>query len=80
MLADQSIVKEEKERMLAEMEARDTELRAEAENAAMLAAQIKAMESKLLVGGKSIDVHTAEQERRLKAHKKKIEEHEKEQR
>lgn len=78
MLADQTIVKEEKARLLAEMEQREAELRQEAEAAAMLASQIKAMESKLLVGGKAIVVHTAEQERKLLARKKQIEEHNRE--
>ncbi len=54
-------------------------MRYEDEANAALAAKIAAMESKLLVGGKTISAHTADQERKLRQkHKEILEQEEKE--
>eukprot|EP00730_Choanoeca_flexa_P020132 TRINITY_DN9839_c0_g1_i6.p1 TRINITY_DN9839_c0_g1~~TRINITY_DN9839_c0_g1_i6.p1 ORF type:complete len:767 (+),score=207.85 TRINITY_DN9839_c0_g1_i6:164-2464(+) len=72
MMADHTMLQEDKDKLLADLDARTKEIQKEQRQAAELAAKIKTMESKLLVGGKSIAEHTAEQERQLRARQKQI--------
>uniref|UniRef100_A0A3Q2QN98 Kinesin-like protein n=1 Tax=Fundulus heteroclitus TaxID=8078 RepID=A0A3Q2QN98_FUNHE len=72
VLEDHSLVAEEKERLLREKEKKMEDLRREREVGEMLAAKVKAMESKLLVGGKNIVDHTNEQQRMLEMRRQEI--------
>ncbi|XP_015260569.1 PREDICTED: kinesin-like protein KIF3B [Cyprinodon variegatus] len=72
ILEDHSLVAEEKERLLREKEKKMEDLRREREVGEMLAAKVKAMESKLLVGGKNILDHTNEQQRMLELRRQEI--------
>uniref|UniRef100_A0A9J7Z4G8 Kinesin-like protein n=1 Tax=Cyprinus carpio carpio TaxID=630221 RepID=A0A9J7Z4G8_CYPCA len=69
---DHSLVAEEKQRLLKEKEKKMDDLRKEKEASEMLAAKVKAMESKLLVGGKNIVDHTNEQQRILELKRQEI--------
>uniref|UniRef100_A0A3Q0RFC4 Kinesin-like protein n=1 Tax=Amphilophus citrinellus TaxID=61819 RepID=A0A3Q0RFC4_AMPCI len=72
ILEDHSLVAEEKARLLKEKEKKMEDLRKEKEAGEMLAAKVKAMESKLLVGGKNIVDHTNEQQRMLEQKRQEI--------
>uniref|UniRef100_A0A8C5VB30 Kinesin-like protein n=1 Tax=Microcebus murinus TaxID=30608 RepID=A0A8C5VB30_MICMU len=63
---------EEKMRLLKEKEKKMEDLRREKDAAEMLGAKIKAMESKLLVGGKNIVDHTNEQQKILEQKRQEI--------
>ncbi|XP_054904554.1 kinesin-like protein KIF3B isoform X2 [Poeciliopsis prolifica] len=72
VLEDHSLVAEEKDRLLREKERKMEDLKKEREVGEMLAAKVKAMESKLLVGGKNIVDHTNEQQRMLELRRQEI--------
>ncbi|TRY83649.1 hypothetical protein DNTS_017542 [Danionella cerebrum] len=72
IMEDHSLVAEEKQRLLKEKERKMGDLRREKEASEMLAAKVKAMESKLLVGGKNIVDHTNEQQRILELKRQEI--------
>ncbi|XP_030590421.1 kinesin-like protein KIF3B isoform X5 [Archocentrus centrarchus] len=72
ILEDHSLVAEEKARLLKEKEKKMEDLRKEKEAGEMLSAKVKAMESKLLVGGKNIVDHTNEQQRMLEQKRQEI--------
>nr|XP_014353786.1 PREDICTED: kinesin-like protein KIF3B isoform X2 [Latimeria chalumnae] len=72
ILEDHSLVADEKQKLLKEKERKMDELRREKEAAEMLGAKIKAMESKLLVGGKNIVDHTNEQQKVLEQKRQEI--------
>ncbi|KAK1801674.1 hypothetical protein P4O66_022321 [Electrophorus voltai] len=72
IMEDHSLVAEEKQRLLTEKERKMDDLRREKEASEMLAAKVKAMESKLLVGGKNIVDHTNEQQRMLEQKRQEI--------
>ncbi|CAI5646564.1 unnamed protein product [Oreochromis niloticus] len=72
ILDDHSLVAEEKARLLKEKEKKMEDLRKEREAGEKLAAKVKAMESKLLVGGKNIVDHTNEQQRMLEQKRQEI--------
>lgn len=59
-------------RLLKEKEKKMEDLRREKDAAEMLGAKIKAMESKLLVGGKNIVDHTNEQQKILEQKRQEI--------
>ncbi|XP_028857943.1 kinesin-like protein KIF3C isoform X2 [Denticeps clupeoides] len=69
---DRSLVAEEKQRMLEEKERMMGDLRKEQEATELLTAKFKAMESKLLVGGKNIIDHTNEQQKMLEQKRQEI--------
>ncbi|XP_071774794.1 kinesin-like protein KIF3B [Centroberyx gerrardi] len=72
IMEDHSLVAEEKLRLLREKEKKMEDLKREREAGEMLAAKVKAMESKLLVGGKNIVDHTNEQQRILEHRRQEI--------
>lgn len=72
IMDDHSLVAEEKERLLREKENKMEDLKREREAGEMLAAKVKAMESKLLVGGKNIVDHTNEQQKMLELKRREI--------
>ncbi|XP_040919746.1 kinesin-like protein KIF3B [Toxotes jaculatrix] len=72
IMEDHSLVAEEKVRLLKEKEKKMEDLRREREAGEMLAAKVKSMESKLLVGGKNIVDHTNEQQRMLEQRRHEI--------
>ncbi|XP_041954629.1 kinesin-like protein KIF3B [Alosa sapidissima] len=72
ILEDHSLVAEEKLRLLKEKERKMDDLHREKEASELLSAKIKAMESKLLVGGKNIVDHTNEQQKILELKRKEI--------
>ncbi|GAA6104201.1 kinesin-like protein KIF3B [Tachysurus ichikawai] len=72
IMEDHSLVAEKKQRLLLEKEKKMNDLHREKEASEMLAAKIKAMESKLLVGGKNIVDHTNEQQRILDQKRQEI--------
>ncbi|XP_078494760.1 kinesin family member 3B [Ciona intestinalis] len=65
ILQDKSMAEEERARLLKEQQAKLEELKRQQEAKDELTAKIKAMQSKLLVGGRTIVDHTNEQEREL---------------
>ncbi|XP_059897573.1 kinesin-like protein KIF3C [Gadus macrocephalus] len=69
---DRSLLAEEKQRLLGEKERMMGDLRKEQEAAEQLSAKYKAMESKLLVGGKNITDHTNEQQKMLEMKRQEI--------
>ncbi|XP_041831871.1 kinesin-like protein KIF3C [Melanotaenia boesemani] len=69
---DQFLLAEEKQRLLGEKEKMMGDLRKEQEAAEQLTAKYKAMESKLLVGGKNIIDHTNEQQKMLEMKRQEI--------
>uniref|UniRef100_A0A0K8RTR9 Kinesin-like protein n=1 Tax=Crotalus horridus TaxID=35024 RepID=A0A0K8RTR9_CROHD len=72
ILEDHSLVAEDKMRLLKEKERKMEDLKREKEAAEKLGAKIKAMESKLLVGGKNIVDHTNEQQKILEQKRQEI--------
>ncbi|XP_016097347.1 kinesin-like protein KIF3B [Sinocyclocheilus grahami] len=72
IMEDHSLVAEEKQRLLKEKGKKMDDLHKEKEASEMLAAKVKAMESKLLVGGKNIVDHTNEQQRILELKRQEI--------
>uniref|UniRef100_A0A1A8KZF0 Kinesin-like protein n=1 Tax=Nothobranchius pienaari TaxID=704102 RepID=A0A1A8KZF0_9TELE len=72
ILEDHSLVAEEKTRLLKEKEKKMEDLKTEKEAGEKLTAKVKAMESKLLVGGKNIVDHTNEQQRMLEQKRQEI--------
>ncbi|XP_026146411.1 kinesin-like protein KIF3C isoform X2 [Carassius auratus] len=69
---DHSLVAEEKQRLLEEKERMMRHLKKEQEATDLLTAKFKAMESKLLVGGKNIIDHTNEQQKMLEQKRHEI--------
>ncbi|XP_071795698.1 kinesin-II 95 kDa subunit-like [Asterias amurensis] len=65
IMANKSMIAEEKTKFLQELQHRQEQLKKQQEARDALEAKIRAMESKLLVGGKSIMDHTEEQDRQL---------------
>ncbi|XP_056404253.1 kinesin-like protein KIF3B [Hyla sarda] len=72
IVEDHSLVAEEKLKLLQEKEKKMNDLRREKEAMEMLTAKVKAMESKLLVGGKNIVDHTNEQQKILEQKRHEI--------
>ncbi|XP_069740064.1 kinesin-like protein KIF3B isoform X3 [Narcine bancroftii] len=72
ILDDHSLVAEEKQKLLREKEKKMGDVRREREASEALATKIKAMESKLLVGGKNIVDHTNEQQKVLEQRRQEI--------
>ncbi|XP_014002799.1 kinesin-like protein KIF3B isoform X1 [Salmo salar] len=72
IMEDHSLVAEEKQRLLKEKERKMDALKKEQEAGEMLTAKVKAMESKLLMGGKNIVDHTNEQQRILEQKRQEI--------
>ncbi|KFV68363.1 Kinesin-like KIF3B [Dryobates pubescens] len=72
IVEDHSLVAEEKMRLLKEKEKKMEDLRRGKEATETLSAKIKAMESKLLVGGKNIVDHTNEQQKILEQKRQEI--------
>ncbi|XP_042246596.1 kinesin-like protein KIF3C isoform X2 [Thunnus albacares] len=69
---DRSLLADEKQRLLGEKERMMGDLRKEQEATEQLTARYKAMESKLLVGGKNIIDHTNEQQKMLEMKRQEI--------
>ncbi|XP_069380276.1 kinesin-like protein KIF3B isoform X2 [Paralichthys olivaceus] len=74
IMEDHSLVAEEKVWLLKKKEKKMGDLRREREAGEMLAAKVKEMESKLLVGGKNIIDNTKEQQRMLQQRRHEIDE------
>lgn len=72
IVEDHSLVAEEKQKLLKEKEKKMDDLRREKEAMEMLTSKVKAMESKLLVGGKNIVDHTNEQQKILEQKRQEI--------
>ncbi|XP_071506252.1 kinesin-II 95 kDa subunit-like, partial [Diadema antillarum] len=72
ILANQNMIAEEKQRLVAEVQSRQEEVKKQQQQRDILDSKIRAMESKLLVGGKSIMDHTNEQEKRLEEQRLKL--------
>ncbi|KAG9474652.1 hypothetical protein GDO78_004776 [Eleutherodactylus coqui] len=72
IIEDHSLVAEEKLKLLQEKERKMDDLKREKEAMEMLSAKVKAMESKLLVGGKNIVDHTNEQQKILEQKRHEI--------
>ncbi|XP_069507115.1 kinesin-like protein KIF3B isoform X1 [Ambystoma mexicanum] len=72
IVEDHSLVAEEKMKLLKEKEKKMNDLKREKEATEMLGAKVKAMESKLLVGGKNIVDHTNEQQKILEQKRHEI--------
>nr|XP_057907127.1 kinesin-like protein KIF3B [Doryrhamphus excisus]XP_057907128.1 kinesin-like protein KIF3B [Doryrhamphus excisus] len=72
IMEDHSLVAEEKAQLLLEKERKMGDLRKEQKEGELLAAKIKTMESKLLVGGKNIVDHTNEQQKMLEQKRQEI--------
>uniref|UniRef100_A0A8C5PVY2 Kinesin-like protein n=1 Tax=Leptobrachium leishanense TaxID=445787 RepID=A0A8C5PVY2_9ANUR len=72
IVEDHSLVAEEKLKLLKEKERKMEDLKKEREAMEMLTAKVKAMESKLLVGGKNIVDHTNEQQKVLEMKRQEI--------
>ncbi|KAJ7341408.1 hypothetical protein JRQ81_005469 [Phrynocephalus forsythii] len=69
---DHSLVSEEKQKLLVEKERMIEALRKEQEATNLLATKYKAMESKLLIGGRNIMDHTNEQQKMLELKRQEI--------
>ncbi|XP_060106717.1 kinesin-like protein KIF3C [Heteronotia binoei] len=69
---DHSLVNEDKQKLLEEKEKMIEELRKEQEATELLATKYKAMESKLLIGGRNIMDHTNEQQKMLELKRQEI--------
>ncbi|BFZ03931.1 hypothetical protein BsWGS_06971 [Bradybaena similaris] len=80
ILSNQSLIAEEKEKLLGELTDKESRLVQEKEQRDLLATKIKAMESKLLVGGKNIVDHTNEQQRALEQRRREIAEQQRKER
>ncbi|XP_065072197.1 kinesin-II 95 kDa subunit-like [Rhopilema esculentum] len=72
LLENHGILEEDKKKLLSEINNRANQLKKEQERSALITTKIKAMESKLLVGGKSIVDKTTEQERALEERRKQL--------
>lgn len=72
IMNDHSLIAEERERLLAEVQRRQEQLAREQEAADRLSLKVRAMESKLLSGGKNIVDHTNEQQRALEQRRHEI--------
>ncbi|CAH2303053.1 kinesin KIF3B [Pelobates cultripes] len=72
IVEDHSLVAEEKLKLLKEKERKMEDLKKEREAMEMLSSKVKAMESKLLVGGKNIVDHTNEQQKILEQKRQEI--------
>ncbi|PVD33203.1 hypothetical protein C0Q70_04454 [Pomacea canaliculata] len=72
ILNNQSLIAEEKEQLLGELQEKESRLAKEKEQRDQLAMKIKAMESKLLMGGKNIVDHTNEQQRALEQKRQEL--------
>ncbi|XP_048406209.1 kinesin-like protein KIF3B [Stegostoma tigrinum] len=72
IMDDHSLVAEEKQKLLREKEKKMGDVQREREASETLATKIKAMESKLLVGGKNIVDHTNEQQKMLEQRRQEI--------
>uniref|UniRef100_A0A8C6SMM3 Kinesin-like protein n=1 Tax=Neogobius melanostomus TaxID=47308 RepID=A0A8C6SMM3_9GOBI len=72
IMEDHSLLAEQKKELLRAMKRKMDDLHREKEAAEILAEKIKAMESKLLVGGKNIVDHTNEQQRMLELKRQEI--------
>ncbi|XP_012691043.1 kinesin-like protein KIF3C isoform X2 [Clupea harengus] len=72
IMDDRSLVAEEKHRLLEEKERMMGVLQKEQEAAEQLTTKVKALESKLLVGGKNIIDHTNEQQKMLELKRQEI--------
>ncbi|XP_062249405.1 kinesin-like protein KIF3B [Platichthys flesus] len=72
IMEDHSLVAEEEVQLLNEIEKKMEDLRTEREAGELIEAKVKAMESKLLVGGENIVDHTNEQQRMLQQRKHEI--------
>ncbi|XP_028515921.1 kinesin-like protein KIF3B [Exaiptasia diaphana] len=72
LLENHSMVAEEKQRLMAIVQQKEKEMKKQREAQASLTAKIKMMESKLLIGGKSIIDKTSEQERALEQRRQEI--------
>ncbi|KAK6972865.1 Kinesin-like protein kif3b [Biomphalaria glabrata] len=80
ILGNQSLIAEEKEKLLSELTEKENRMQQEREQRDLLATKIKAMESKLLVGGKTIVDHTNEQQRALEQRRREIAEQQRKER
>nr|AUN27682.1 kinesin-like protein KIF3B [Phascolosoma esculenta] len=80
IINNKSLIAEEKTKLLGDMEEKEKKLQKEKEAKEALAAKIKAMESKLLTGGKNIVDHTNEQQRELDQRRREIAEQKKRER
>ncbi|CAO2604043.1 Kinesin-like protein KIF3C [Lemmus lemmus] len=69
---DRSLVSEEKQKLLEEKEKMLEDLQREQQATELLAAKYKAMESKLLIGGRNIMDHTNEQQKMLELKRQEI--------
>lgn len=69
---DRSLLSEEKQKLLEEKEKMLEDLRREQQATELLAAKYKAMESKLLIGGRNIMDHTNEQQKMLELKRQEI--------
>ncbi|XP_062508897.1 kinesin-II 95 kDa subunit-like isoform X2 [Corticium candelabrum] len=65
LLQNENIVAEERDKLVGELQQKQKLLQKKQEARDSLASKIQAMESKLLVGGKTIIDHTSEQERKM---------------
>lgn len=72
IMNDHSLIAEERERLLGEVQKRQEQLLREQEAADKLSLKVRAMESKLLSGGKNIVDHTNEQQRALEQRRQEI--------
>lgn len=72
IIDDRSLVAEDKQRLLEEKEKMMGDLQKEQEAAKLLTTKVKALESKLLVGGKNIIDHTNEQQKMLETKRQEI--------
>jgi len=77
---DESIIAEERKKMLEKIEEKEKEMKKADEQKKKLESKLKAMESKLLSGGKNILDHTNEQHRELEQRRKLISEQNKKER
>ncbi|KAM9830234.1 kinesin-like protein KIF3B [Syngnathus typhle] len=72
IMEDHSLVADEKAQLLKEKQKKMEDLKKEQEAGDMLSAKVRAMESKLLVGGKNIVDHTNEQQKMLELKRQEI--------
>ncbi|XP_076338911.1 LOW QUALITY PROTEIN: kinesin-like protein KIF3B [Tachypleus tridentatus] len=80
IMNDQNLIAEEKEKLLSETHKKQEQLKKEQEARDKMISKIKAMQSKLLSGGKNIIDHTNEQQRALEQRKQEITEQKKRER
>lgn len=72
LLQNHTMVEEEKQKLIMAIDKRSSQVKKERQKAAAIGSKIKAMESKLLVGGKTILDKTTEQEKALEQRRKEI--------